>query len=94
MTPIIIRGHTRWNRRTRGIAAGLPVAVAPTVGSEVVGPRLGDAGELVRCVFKNFPSGERQLERTPVGFGELKVEQAEIRLGQRGTPGWRPTGRR
>jgi hypothetical protein len=44
MTPIIIRGHTRWNRRSRGIAAGLPVAVAPTLGSEVVGPRLGSGG--------------------------------------------------
>ena len=44
MTPIIIRGHTRWNRRSRGIAAGLPVAVALVLGSEVVGPRLGSGG--------------------------------------------------
>src|SRR5262245_45172507 len=44
MTPIIIRGHTRLNRRSRGIAAGLPVAVALTLGSEVVGPRLGSGG--------------------------------------------------
>src|SRR5215471_7274070 len=44
MTPIIIRGHTRWNRCSRGIAAGLTVAVALTLGSEVVGPRLGSGG--------------------------------------------------
>jgi hypothetical protein len=31
MTPIIIPGHTRWNRR--GIAAGPPVAVALTLAS-------------------------------------------------------------
>jgi len=42
MTPIVIRGHTRWTRR--GIAAGLPVAVALMLGSEVVGPRLGSGG--------------------------------------------------
>ena len=44
MTPIIIRGHIRWNRRSRGIAAGLPVAVPVMLGSKVVGPRLGSGG--------------------------------------------------
>jgi hypothetical protein len=40
--------------------------------------------------LRNFPSGERQLERTAVGFGELKVEQAEIRGLGSGAHG-RPT---
>jgi hypothetical protein len=44
MTPIIIRGPIRWDRCSRGIAEGLPVAVGPTSGYEVEGPSLGFGG--------------------------------------------------
>jgi hypothetical protein len=44
---------------------------------------------------RQFTELQRQLERTAVGFGELKVEQAEIRgLGSGAHRAGRPTGRR
>jgi hypothetical protein len=49
MTPIIIRGQTRWNRCSREIAAGAPEAVTPILRSEVVDPRLSSGAWRMPC---------------------------------------------
>src|SRR5262249_19485280 len=73
-------------RRTRREPeAGALVVVKPVNEWPVVGarPRSTQPAASLRALFdrldRQFTELQGQLERTAVGFGELKVEQAEIR---------------